>query len=422
MPGGSATDPAVARGLGLAEAALRGQAHRARATRTRGRPGAEAGRAGGIGAAAEGQPGVAGGTRHPAASAGFFRRAQPVSVPFIAGQQGPHAVRRRWRGPRGARRGCRAWPQRPALLHRHTDDRSRVQARASCAWSSQRHGHRIDRGLLERGVALGRRRVARLMRAEGPGARRRTRCNGTTLSGHGRPVAVNGLKQEFAADAPHPRGGGDTTACVIGGSGQRYLAAILGLFLPGVAGWAGRAVSDQSPDLNALQMALTRRSPGVGWRRPSDQGRLSAAGPAGPSSKLSASPAVCAGGEWLRPRGDGAILLDHQERDQRTLRRVQERPRRVVRRSREALQPAASSSDTRPEQSGRVRATGGCASASEASPATQSDQGHRRQHPCRRFARCAAVGRVIIGGLGSADLLGWDSRAPAAVCNAGGDS
>ncbi len=167
---------------------------------------------------------------------------------------------------------------------------------------------------------------------------------------------------------------------------------------------------------------LTRRSPGVGWRRPSDQGRLNAAGTIEPFSKLSASPVVCAGGEWLRPRGDAAILLDHQERGRRTLRRVQDRPRRVVRRSREALQPAASSSDTRPEQSGRVRATGGCASTSDASPATQSDQSHRRQHPSRRFARCAAVGRVIIGGLGSADLLGWDSRAPAAVCNAGGES
>jgi transposase InsO family protein len=149
----------------------------------------------------------------------------------------------------------------------------RVLVRAAFAQSKQRYGNpRICEDLIEQGVAVSRKRVVRLMQEEGLKARQRKRYKGTTMSDHDQPVAANVLNQDFTAEAPNQRWVGDTTEFVIGESGKLYLAAILDLFSRFVVGWAVSAVNDRHLAIKALQMALKRRCPGVGWLHHSDQG------------------------------------------------------------------------------------------------------------------------------------------------------
>jgi transposase InsO family protein len=196
-----------------------------------------------------------------------------VRFQFIAAEKATHSIRTLCRCLQVTRSGFYAWGTRPASAHRQTDDRLRVLVRAAFAQSKQRYGSpRIYEDLIEQGVAVSRKRVVRLMQEEGLKARQRKRYKVTTMSDHDQPVAANVLNQDFTADAPNQRWVGDTTELVIGESGKLYLAAILDLFSRFVVGWAVSAVNDRHLAINALQMALKRRCPGVGWLHHSDQG------------------------------------------------------------------------------------------------------------------------------------------------------
>jgi len=169
--------------------------------------------------------------------------------------------------------GFYAWRERPESSHCQTDRRVRVLVRASFEESRQRYGSpRIHADLLDQDVRVSRKRVVRLMQEDGLKARVRKRFTCTTMSDHDQPVADNVLNQEFTAAAPNERWVGDTTEFVIGTSGKLYLAAILDLFSRFVVGWAVSAVNDRHLVIKALEMALKRRCPGVGWLHHSDQG------------------------------------------------------------------------------------------------------------------------------------------------------
>ena len=126
--------------------------------------------------------------------------------------------------------------------------------------------------LIEQGVAVSRKRVARLMRDEGLVARVRKRFRSTTMSDHDQPIAANVLDRQFAAARPNQRWVGDTTEFVIGSSAKVYLAAILDLHSRFVVGWALSAVNDRHLTLSALDKALKRRCPEAGLLHHSDQG------------------------------------------------------------------------------------------------------------------------------------------------------
>ncbi len=169
--------------------------------------------------------------------------------------------------------GFYAWRDRPDSAHCVTDRQLRVLIRASFDKSKGRYGSpRVYEDLVEDKVRVSRKRVVRLMRDMGLKARVRKRFKCTTMSDHDQPVAANVLNQEFTADAPNQRWVGDTTEFVIGESAKLYLAAILDLFSRFVVGWAVSAVNDRHLTIKALQMALKRRCPGVGWLHHSDQG------------------------------------------------------------------------------------------------------------------------------------------------------
>ena len=70
---------------------------------------------------------------------------------------------------------------------------------------------RVHRDLVDDGVAVGRHRVARLMRQEGLRSKRWRRYRVTTNSDHRHPVAANVLERDFTADAKNCKWAADIT-------------------------------------------------------------------------------------------------------------------------------------------------------------------------------------------------------------------
>jgi len=148
-----------------------------------------------------------------------------------------------------------------------------VQVRASFDASRGRYGSpRVHQDLVEQGIRVSPKRVARLMREDGLKARARKRFKMTTMSDHDQPVAANLLDRQFEAQSPNQRWVGDTTELLIGTSGKLFLAAILDLFSRFIVGWAISAVNDRHLTIKALEMALKRRCPDAGLLHHSDQG------------------------------------------------------------------------------------------------------------------------------------------------------
>jgi transposase InsO family protein len=162
---------------------------------------------------------------------------------------------------------------RPESTHTRDDRRLRVLVQLSFDESRRRYGSpRVYRDLLEQGIRVSPKRVARLMQEDGLKARARKRFKLTTMSDHDQPVAANLLDRQFEAQAPNQRWVGDTTELLIGTSGKLYLAAILDLFSRFIVGWAVSAVNDRHLTIKALEMALKRRCPDAGLLHHSDQG------------------------------------------------------------------------------------------------------------------------------------------------------
>jgi putative transposase len=162
---------------------------------------------------------------------------------------------------------------RPESTHSKQDRFLRVLVQASFQESRTYYGSpRVHRDLVEAGVRVAPKRVARLMKEGGLIARKRKRFKITTMSDHDQPIAGNILDRQFEAEAPNQRWVGDTTEMVIGSSGKLYLAAILDLFSRFIVGWAVSAVNDRHVVLKALEMALKRRCPGAGLLHHSDRG------------------------------------------------------------------------------------------------------------------------------------------------------
>src|SRR4051812_40057314 len=192
---------------------------------------------------------------------------------FIAVERASHTITILCRCLQVTASGYYAWRQRPESQRTREDRRLTVLVRAAFAASRQRYGSpRIHEDLRELDEAVSRKRIIRLMQADGLRARARKRYRGTTMSEHDQPVAANLLDRQFAAAAPNQRWVGDTTEFVIGGSGKLYLAAVLDLFSRFIVGWALSAVNDRHLTLKALDMALKRRGPAVGLLHHSDQG------------------------------------------------------------------------------------------------------------------------------------------------------
>ncbi len=171
-----------------------------------------------------------------------------------------------------SRSGFYAWRKRSASPRAVEDQRLALEVRAIYAESRRSYGSpRVHMELRDRGRRLGRKRVARLMRAAGLRARgfRRFRC--TTDSGHGMAIRGNLLARRFAVAQPNFGWVADITYLWTL-EGWLYLAVILDLFSRRVVGWSMSERLEKQLALDALSTALAERQPRGGLIHHSDRG------------------------------------------------------------------------------------------------------------------------------------------------------
>ena len=167
----------------------------------------------------------------------------------------------------GTRR-LRAEPSR----HARDDERLGAEIRAIHRTSKQRYGSpRVHAELHNQGRAVGRKRVARLMRENGLSGLVARRFRRTTDSNHKHPVTPNLLGWNFSANAPDRVWVGDITY-VWTLEGWAYVAVLLDLYSRRVVGWALRKSLSRELPIAALQKGLQTCKPTAELIHHSDRG------------------------------------------------------------------------------------------------------------------------------------------------------
>jgi putative transposase len=130
---------------------------------------------------------------------------------------------------------------------------------------------RITKRLTAEGEAVGRHRVARIMRLRGWRAKAARKYKATTNSNHTLPVAPNLLQQNFTTSKPNEKWVTDITY-IWTEEGWLYLAVVMDLYSRMVVGWGMSERMTSALVINALQMALWRRKMPRGVIVHSDRG------------------------------------------------------------------------------------------------------------------------------------------------------
>lgn len=124
---------------------------------------------------------------------------------------------------------------------------------------------------MEHDVRVGRKRVARLMKAAGiSGVRPRKRWR-TTIRIPGVTPATDLVERQFRPDRPNVLWVADITY-LRSGEGWLYLAAVQDVYSRQIVGWSMATHMRASLVVDALKMALARRRPDPGLIHHSDQG------------------------------------------------------------------------------------------------------------------------------------------------------
>ena len=180
-----------------------------------------------------------------------------------------------------SRSGFYAAQRRPASARACVDQRLRGEIAVIHHQSRKTYGSpRVHAALRAQGVCCSRKRIERLMRAEGLQAKRQRRGRSTTNSNHAHPIAANLVQRRFSVGelgSINTVWAGDITY-VPTREGWLYLAIVLDLASRTVVGWAMQTTLEQSLTQAALRMAVMRRQPKPGVVHHSDRGVQYAAG------------------------------------------------------------------------------------------------------------------------------------------------
>jgi putative transposase len=160
-----------------------------------------------------------------------------------------------------SRGGFYAWLTRPRSRRSRSDEALSTRVRASFLASGRTYGaRRVWHDLLADGVACGLHRIERLMHKQGlkarPKRRRTPLDQGDRLAG---AIAPNTLDRNFQAVAPNCKWVGDFTY-IWTAEGWLYVAAVIDLFSRRVVGWSMSATMTSQLTIDALLMAICRRS------------------------------------------------------------------------------------------------------------------------------------------------------------------
>src|SRR5260370_7367169 len=144
---------------------------------------------------------------------GLLRQGDDVKFALVDAEKAQHSIALMCSLLGVSRAGYYAWRERPPSRRTREDQRLRVLVREAHERSRRTYGSpRVHVELAANGVRTSRKRVARLMQAEGLVARKRRRFKCTTRSDHRLPVAANLLNRQFPRAPPnHPRAPPTTT-------------------------------------------------------------------------------------------------------------------------------------------------------------------------------------------------------------------
>ena len=149
-------------------------------------------------------------------------------------------------------------------MHDRQDAVLLAHIRAALSLSNETYGSpRMVRELQDEGFAVGRHRVARLMREDGLKVCMKRRFHRTTDSHHAWPIAPNLLEQDFTAARSNQKWVADISY-VWTREGWLYLAVVLDLYSRRVVGWATSDRLHKELTLTALQRAIAIRRPPFG--------------------------------------------------------------------------------------------------------------------------------------------------------------
>ena len=161
---------------------------------------------------------------------------------------------------------------RPASQSQRQDMVLLAHVRSAFALSNGTYGSpRMTRELQDQGLAVGRRRTARLMRDNGLRVRQKRRFKGTTDSAQAWPVAPNLLDQDFSATAPNQKWSADISY-IWTKEGWLYLAIVMDLFSRRIIGWSVGDRLHRNLAMAALRRAFAIRRPDPGLICHSDRG------------------------------------------------------------------------------------------------------------------------------------------------------
>lgn len=183
-----------------------------------------------------------------------------------------HAIALMCRVAGVSRSGYYSWRSRPPSARAQANQHLTGEIRRVYDEHKGRAGSpRITKQLRTEGQAVGKERVARLMRKEKLRAKAARKYKATTNSNHNLPVAPNLLEQDFTAMAPNEKWVSDITY-IATDEGWLYLAVVLDLYARVVVGWAMAERMTAPLVCDALQMALWRRTQPRGVVVHSDRG------------------------------------------------------------------------------------------------------------------------------------------------------
>ena len=171
-----------------------------------------------------------------------------------------------------SRSGYYAWVNRSESPRSIENRALKVKIRVLHAASYGIYGSpKIYLDLKDEGIRCGKNRVARIMKEAGLHSRTKKKFKATTQSNHQLPVAPNLLNQNFSVDTPGRIWVGDITY-IHTGEGWVYLAVLIDLFNREIVGWSLGSRMTRQLTIDALQMAVGRKSPSRGLIHHTDRG------------------------------------------------------------------------------------------------------------------------------------------------------
>jgi putative transposase len=171
-----------------------------------------------------------------------------------------------------SRSGFYAWKRRPPSAAEQRREDMTHEVRRIHTEVKRRYGSpRMHAELVARGHACSVNFVADLMRRAGISAAVKRRFVRTTDSNHSLPVADNVLDRQFEVSEPNAVWLADMTD-IPTGEGWVYLAAVEDLYSRRVVGWSMSETMTSRLVVDALEMAVGRRTPGGELLAHSDRG------------------------------------------------------------------------------------------------------------------------------------------------------